>query len=215
MRVFITILLLCILSIAQDVSIELSVDSAFYIETKSTFTDHTGKTETYEQPPTLQGQFSVKLINVSDSLVSLYLWDDSHNVQFSRGDSSVVLVHQCPIMGMVRSKNRGTPQGVKKITLQPKSDTTLVYNSWSCSSPFWAKGWSGFYKGGEVIAQFRILPYSKGFHRKPTFEPIKPEQKKVFYIREQMDRWDAYLNSKECWEGAYLSNKVKIKIPRK
>jgi len=155
--------------------------------------------------PFLRGIIEVTLRNKSDKTREFLLWDNSHNIQFLRGDSAVTLVHSCDVVGVAKFGASDFP-GVERVILKAGDKRTVLYDTWECSSPFSAKTLPSFYKGGVYKVQFRILPYDLSIKR----GSIKAT-KHVDIIAE----WTQLLNSKEYWQGALVSNKIEVRLKPK
>lgn len=163
----------------------------------------------YEEYTTvLEGTLEAHIKNFGDSTVTLFLWDESHNVNFSRGDSSVTLVHQCTVVGQAKKAKESPGVGVKKLTLAPGESSRITYNSWECSSPFQAKALPGFYQGGVYSVQFRILAYDAALEKNNVLDTGSS-------IPVIVAEWSELLNSDEYWGGAFLSNKIKVTLKPK
>lgn len=160
-----------------------------------------------EESTTLVGSIEVTITNRSDSTQSLLLWEESHNLYFRRVKDSGVLVHSCAAGGYAKSSMQFS--GVSNLILEAGQDTTILYDSWSCSSPFHSIGLPDFYKGGEYTLRFRILPYFVAHERRNQV------QLQGSGIIKLIEAWSNLLHSEEYWRGAYESNKLSVRLKPK
>lgn len=160
-----------------------------------------------ERSTLLVGTLAVTLTNRSDSAVSLLLWKNSHNVLFSSSKRSGVLVHSCDVVGYAK-RPRLFP-GVMKLIVEAGRDTTILYDTWDCDSPFSSEELPDFYGGGEYSLQFRIHPYRVALERGSRLD-LRGKK-----IPEIISAWSTLLHSKEYWRDAYKSNVLSVRLKPK
>lgn len=167
------------------------------------------KLVTYDEGSTiLEGTLEVTIRNESDSTHRLLLWANSHNVLFRTTKESGVLVHTCDVVGYVKGP-KPFP-GVSELVLSAGQDTTILYDTWECSSPFSSSALPDFYDGGEYELTFRILSNRVARKRASHLE-LRGKG-----IGEIIKAWRELLHSEAYWKDAYESNTLTVRLkPRK